>query len=201
MNPVGAGRRAIGRRRQARLDETQNRHSGRYIAPAVPRIEGQSPARLWLRQRPPSRAASAVARLPNVNPIERDAICRVFDTETNYAARRFIDGLPPMLEPRSRDPACAGLRQAASPFLEESEQNLAPLPGGAFVCCGCALCNRLWYYVCGFTGWPPCGAVQQPLRRTSQPASPPSVGCPAVTQRRPLVRLIWRQWTAPLSPQ
>jgi hypothetical protein len=37
--------------------------------------------------------------------------------ETNFAARRFIGGLPPMLEPRSRDPACAGLRQAASPPL------------------------------------------------------------------------------------
>ena len=50
----------------------------------------------------------------------------MFDTETNYAARRFIDGLPPMLEPRSRDPACAGLRQAASPFLEVKRAKLSP---------------------------------------------------------------------------
>ena len=40
VNPVGAGRRAVGRGRQARLDETQNgRHSGGYIAPALPGIE------------------------------------------------------------------------------------------------------------------------------------------------------------------
>jgi hypothetical protein len=39
VNPVGAGRRAVGRRRQAGLDETQNRHSGGYIAPALTGIE------------------------------------------------------------------------------------------------------------------------------------------------------------------
>src|SRR4051794_24314682 len=44
VNPVGAGRRTVGRRGQARLDETQNRrHSGGYIASAEPRANSCRP--------------------------------------------------------------------------------------------------------------------------------------------------------------
>ena len=44
--------------------------------------------------------------------------------------------------------------------------NLAPLPGGAFVCCGRALCNRLWYCFCGFAGV----ASGKPTLRPPSPA-------------------------------
>ena len=40
VQPVSAGRRTVGCRRQARLDEVQNgRHSGGYIAPALSGID------------------------------------------------------------------------------------------------------------------------------------------------------------------
>ena len=63
------------------------------------------------------------------------------DTETNGLARRFVGGLPPMLELHRCQFLWCGLRQAASPFLEVSEQKLSPASRRGFFC-GRALCNQ-----------------------------------------------------------
>ena len=67
--------------------------------------------------------------------------CRPPDTETNGSARRFVGGLPPMLEPHRRRFLWCGLRQAASPFLEVSEQKLSAASRRGFFC-GRPLCNQ-----------------------------------------------------------
>jgi len=67
--------------------------------------------------------------------------CRPPDTETNGSARRFVGGLPRMLEPHRCRFLWCGLRQAASPFLEGSEQKLSPASRRGFFC-GRALCNQ-----------------------------------------------------------
>ena len=71
----------------------------------------------------------------------RGLSCRPPDTETNGSARRFVGGLPPMLEPHRCRFLWCGLRQAASPFLEVSEQKLSPASRRGFFC-GRALCNQ-----------------------------------------------------------
>ena len=84
---------------------------------------------------------SAVASGKAAEGLFRGLSCRPPDTETNGSARRFVGGLPPMLEPHRCRFLWCGLRQAASPFLEVSEQKLSPASRRGFFC-GRALCNQ-----------------------------------------------------------